>query len=158
MFQNFAKAMVLAVATFVIGLVLPGGLKLASGFGPLAFLGVLVAVALLAFGFCSAFTAVAFSVKSIDSLVGIVNFLVFPLIFTSSAIFPSSSFPGWLKWVAGVNPVSKASEASRLLIVNGTLAGSELTTFEGDLAYLLVFAVLLTLLGVFAARRALAPR
>ncbi|MGA1975658.1 MAG: ABC transporter permease [Conexivisphaerales archaeon] len=156
--QNFTKAMVLALATFIIGLILPDGLKLASGFGPLSFVEVFVAVALLTFGFCSAFTAVAFSVKSIDSLVGIVNFLVFPLVFASSAIFPSSSFPDWLKWIAEVNPVSKAAEAVRLLIIDGSLSSSELSTLEGDLVYLLAFAVILTLLGVYVGRRALAPK
>jgi ABC-2 type transport system permease protein len=156
--QNFTKAMVLALATFIIGLILPDGLRLASGFGLLSFVGVFGAIALLTFGFCSAFTAVAFSVKSIDSLVGIVNFLVFPLVFASSAIFPSSSFPDWLKWVAQVNPVSKACEAVRLLIIDGSLTSSELSTLEGDLAYLMVFAIVLTLLGLFVGRRALAPK
>jgi ABC-2 type transport system permease protein len=150
--------MVVGLLAFFIALVLPNGLELSAGFGILSFVGAFAAFALLSFGFCCAFTAVAISVKSIDSLIAIVNFLVFPLIFISGAIFPTSSFPDWLKYPAQVNPVSKAVEAVRLLIVNGNLSASQLSVFEGDLAYLLVFALVFTLVGLYVARRALAPR
>lgn len=156
--QNFVKAMVVGLLTFLIGLILPNGVQLGAGFSVLSLGGVFVVFGLIAFGLCSAFTAIAFSVKSIDSAVAIGNFLLFPLIFVSGAIFPSSSFPDWLKYPAEVNPVSKAAEAARLLIVNGNLSASQLSVFEGDLAYLLVFVLLITLLGLYVARRALAPR
>jgi ABC-2 type transport system permease protein len=156
--QNLVKAMFLAVLTFVIALAIPNGLQLPSSFGVLDFVGVFLVFALLGLGLSSAFTAIALSVKSIDSLVAIVNFLTLPLIFMSNALFPSTSFPQWLKDIANVNPISKTNEAARLLIVNGNLSSSQLSTFTGDLLYLVGFVIVLGLIGYIAARRALSPQ
>lgn len=157
-FQNFVKAIFLGVLTFLIALVIPNGLELPSGFGLLDFLGIFLAFSLLGLGLSSVFTAIALSVKSIDSLVAIVNFLTLPLIFMSNALFPSSSFPQWLKDIANVNPISKANEAARLLIINGDLSSSQLSTFTGDMLYLVGFVVVFGLVGYFAAIKALAPK
>ncbi len=150
--QNFVKAMFLAALTFVVALLLPNGLQLAAGFGILNLLGVFATFGLLSFGFCCIFTAIAFSVRAVDSLVAIINFLAFPLVFMSSAMFPLGTFPGWLKGIAEVNPITKADEAARLLIVNGNLSGSQLSAFAGNMIYLVVFAVILAVLGYFVAR------
>ena len=157
-FQNFVKAIFLGVLTFLIALVIPNGLELPSGFTVVDFLGIFLAFSLLGLGLSSVFTAIALSVKSIDSLVAIVNFLTLPLIFMSNALFPSSSFPQWLMDIAGVNPISKANEAARLLIINGNLSGSQLSTFTGDMLYLVGFVVVFGLIGYFAAIKALAPK
>ena len=92
--QNMVKAMSLALLTFVVAVLLPKGLALGVGFGILDFLGAFAAFALLAFALSCVFTALALSVNSIDSLVAIVNFATFPLVFTSSALFPQGGFPG----------------------------------------------------------------
>lgn len=157
-FQNFVKAIFLGVLTFLIALVIPNGLELPSGFTVVDFLGIFLAFSLLGLGLSSVFTAIALSVKSIDSLVAIVNFLTLPLIFMSNALFPSSSFPQWLMDIAGVNPISKANEAARLLIINGSLSSSQLSTFTGDILYLAGFVVVFGLIGYFAAIKALAPK
>lgn len=156
--QNFVKAIFLGVLTFLIALVIPNGLELPSGFGVLDFIGVFLAFSLLGLGLSSVFTAIALSVKSIDSLVAIVNFLTLPLIFMSNALFPSSSFPVWLRDIADVNPISKANEAARLLIVNGSLSSSQLSTFTGDMLYLVGFVVVFGLIGYFAAEIALGAK
>ena len=153
--QNMVKAMVLAVLTFVIALVLPNGLVLGPGFGVVDLLGAFAAFSLFAFALSCAFTALAFSVKSIDSLVAIANFVTFPLIFMSSALFPSSGFPSWLSAVSQVNPVTKAIEIARLLMVKGTLTASQTTTVAWDFAYLVAFAVVLATVGYLAAKRVL---
>jgi ABC-2 type transport system permease protein len=153
--QNLVKAMFLALLTFLIALAVPNGLELSSSFGVVDLVGVFLAFALLGLGLSSVFTAIALSVRSIDSLIAIVNFLTLPLIFMSNALFPSTSFPGWLKAIASVNPISKTNEAARLLIVNGTLSSSQLSTFTGDMLYLLGFVVAFGLIGYLAARKAL---
>jgi ABC-2 type transport system permease protein len=155
--QNLAKVMFLALLTFGVALIIPNGLILPPTFGLLDFLGVFATFAMLGLGLSCVFTALALSVRSIDSLVAIVNFVTLPLIFTSNALFPSGSFPDWLKAVAQVNPISRADEAARLLIVNGTLSGDLFWTFANDMAYLVVFVVALGALGYLAARRALRP-
>jgi ABC-2 type transport system permease protein len=157
-FQNLAKAMLLAVLTFVVALLIPDGLKLTSSFGILEFIGAFGAIALLGFGLSCVFTALALIVRSIDSLIAIVNFINLPLIFMSNALFPSSSFPSWLKAISSVNPISKADEAARILIVNGNpSATGQLGTFTGDILYLVGFAVLMAILGCLAAARAMRP-
>ncbi len=153
--QNLVKAMMLAVLTFVVALIIPNGLELPAGFGILNLLGVFVSFALLGIGLSCVFTALALSLRSIDSLVAIVNFVTLPLIFSSNALFPSGSFPDWLRTLANVNPISKADEAARILIVNGNLSNSQFWTFAGDMGYLVVFVIVLGLLGYLAAWKAL---
>jgi ABC-2 type transport system permease protein len=155
--QNLVKVLILALLTFVVALFIPNGLELPSTFSALDFLGVFAAFILLGLGLSFVFTALALSVRSIDSLVAIVNFLTLPIMFMSNAFFPSSSFPAWLRGIANVNPVTKANEAARLLIVNGSLTSSQLSTYAWDMAYLVAFAVVLGAVGYLAARRALRP-
>ena len=102
--QNLVKAMFLALLTFIDRARHPKrpgapvrlrGRRLHRGF---------FAFALLGLGLSSVFTAIALSLKSIDSLVAIVNFLNLPLIFMSNALFPSTSFPTWLKDDLGRQP------------------------------------------------------
>ncbi len=153
--QNVIKAMFLAVLAFIVAILLPNGLTFGAGFSVLNLLGVFVAFGLLTFGFGCLFTAVAFSVRQVDSLIAIINFLAFPLVFMSSAMFPLTTFPSWLKEIAQVNPVTKASETARLLIVNGNLNAAQMSTLAGNMLYLVVFAVVLGLIGYLIARRAL---
>jgi ABC-2 type transport system permease protein len=155
--QNLVKVLILAVLTFIVALFLPNGLQLSGSFGVVSFLGIFVAFILLGLGLSFVFTALALSVRSIDSLVAIVNFLTLPIMFMSNAFFPSSSFPSWLMAIANVNPVTKANEAARLVIVNGSLSSIQAATYGWDIAYLVVFASLLGVLGYLAARRALRP-
>ena len=156
--QNFVKAMVLSLATFFVALVIPNGLMLGSGFNILSFLGVFAAFSLIAFGFSAIFTALAFVVKSIDSLVAIAQFATLPLVFMSNAMFPTSGFPSWLLAVANVNPISKTNEIVRLLIINGSkLSSSQLSTIGWDSLYLSVFAIIIGIVGYMIAARALRP-
>lgn len=158
-FQNMVKAMSLAFITFAVAIVLPNGLVLGKGFNVLDFIGAFGSFALLAFALSCVFTALALSVKSIDSLVAIVNFATFPLVFTSTALFPSGDFPSWLRSISDVNPITKATDAARLLMINGgTLSSSQATGLFWDFVYLVVFAAAMSIAGYFAARKALAPK
>ena len=102
--QNFVKAIFLGVLTFLIALLIPNGLELPSGFGVLDFVGVFLAFSLLGLGLSSVFTAIALSVKSIDSLVAIVNFLTLPLIFMSNALVPVVLVPAVVEGHRGRQP------------------------------------------------------
>ncbi len=156
--QNIAKSMVIAAITFLLAFVVPNGLRLARGFNVLDLLGVFATIALLSAVFSTLFTGIAISVKSTDSFFGAVNFLTFPIMFTSTAFFPISFFPSWMKPIAQANPVSMASEAARLLLVNGSLLPSQLPVFVGDIIGLSVFAIIFAVLGTLLARNALRAR
>lgn len=153
--QNFVKAMFIAVLAFAFALVLPNGLQVGAGFSVLNLLGVFAALGLMTFAFGCLFTAVAFSVKGVDSLIAIINFVTFPLVFVSSSLFPLATFPSWLKGIAQVNPITIAVDTARLLIVNGTLTAAQTTTLAGNMLYLVVFTVVLAIIGYLIARRAL---
>jgi len=153
--QNVAKGMVAAPITFLIALLVPDGLKLAQGFGVLNLLGIFGTIALLTTVFSTFFTGIAISVKSTDSFFAAVNFLTFPIMFTSTAFFPLSFFPGWMKPIAQANPISLASDAMRLLVVNGTLSPAQVSAFIRDWAGLSIFGLVFALLGIAMARNAL---
>jgi len=156
--QNIAKGMIAAPITFVLALLIPNGLRLGQGFGVLNLIGVFAVVALLTAVFATFFTGIAISVKSTDSFFAAVNFLTFPFMFTSTAFFPLSFFPGWLKPVAQANPITLASDAMRLLIVNSSLSASQVQGFIGDVGGLCLFGVVFGLFGVLMARNALRAR
>jgi ABC-2 type transport system permease protein len=155
--QNLVKVLVLGLLTFMVALVIPNGLQLPSSFNALDFIGVFGAFAFLGLGFSFIFTALALSVRTIDSLVAIVNFLNLPVMFMSNAFFPPSSFPAWLRTIANLNPVTKANEAVRLIVFNESLTAAQVSTYVWDMAYLVGFAVVLGTIGYSVARRALSP-
>jgi ABC-2 type transport system permease protein len=153
--QSAIKGMAQAFIIFFIALIIPNGLVLASGFNVLDFLGVFAALILLAVGFSSMFTAIAIRVAKWETLIAVVNFINLPLLFASNALLPITSFPAWLQSVAQVNPISKAAEVARLLIVNGSLNSSQMWTLTTDFIYLVGFAAIFTIIGVITARLAL---
>ena len=155
--QNMVKAMSLAFITFAVAIVLPNGLILGKGFGVLAFIGAFGSFSLLAFSLSCVFTALALSVRSIDSLVAIVNFATFPLVFTSTALFPSADFPSWLRAISNVNPITKATDSSRFLMVNGKLTSTHGVSNFWDITYMAVFAIEMAVVGNLAPRKALSP-
>jgi len=156
--QNLTKAMATAGVTFLLALFVPNGLRLVQGFTMLDLAGVLLTFALLSLVFSALFSGIAISVKSTDSFFAVVNFLTFPIMFTSTALFPLSFFPGWMKPFAQANPVSLASEAARLLIVKGSLSAAQVSSFAGDIFGLVVYGVLFGALGILMAKNALKPR
>jgi ABC-2 type transport system permease protein len=156
--QNIAKGMVQAPLTFLLAFAVPNGLKLGQGVGILNILGIFAAVALLTTVFSTLFTGIAISIKSTDSFFAIVNFLTFPIMFTSTAFFPISFFPGWLKPIAQANPITLASDAARILIINGTLSPSQISSFATDLTGLALFGLCFAVIGTMMARNALKPR
>jgi ABC-2 type transport system permease protein len=153
--QNIVKALVAAVITFIVALIVPDGLRVAAGFGVLSLLGVFFAIAMLTTVFSMLFTGISIAAKTTDSFFAVVNFLFFPVAFTSTAMFPINFFPGWLKPVAQANPISLASDAARLLVVNATLTASQLSNFTGDILGLFAYIVVFLTMGTLLARNAL---
>jgi ABC-type multidrug transport system permease subunit len=156
--QNVTKGMVAAPIAFLLAIMVPNGLRFAPGFGILNLLGIFATVALLTAVFSMFFTGMAILVKSTDSFFAAINFLTFPIMFTSTSFFPLSFFPGWLKPAAQANPISLASDAMRLLLVNGSLSSAQASTFLLDWAGLFAYGVVFALLGIAMARSALKAR
>ena len=62
---------------------------------------------------------VAAPLRSVENFAGIVNIVLFPLIFLSGALYPSSRMPPALRFLAQVNPVSYAVDLTRVALGQG---------------------------------------
>jgi ABC-2 type transport system permease protein len=95
----------------VIGLALVVGARFHNG---VAGVTVLVAVAaLLGAVFASLSNGLAVLARQRETLIGVVTMVTLPLTFLSSALMQESLLPGWIRWIARVNPVNWAVEAGR---------------------------------------------
>ncbi|MDP9841135.1 ABC transporter permease [Streptosporangium lutulentum] len=65
-----------------------------------------------------------------------------PLTFTSSALVPSDTFPGWLRTWSDINPVTHLADAIRGLLIGGEVAGSTLVSLLWAAGFAVVFAPL----------------
>jgi len=151
-FATIVKGLIQSIIVFSMALFIPDGLRLSSNFGVAQGLLVFLTLFLLSLGFSSLFTAIAIRMTKWETLVAVVNLLNLPLLFSSSALLPIASMPDWLQAVARINPISRAADVVRTLIVQ---AGVDLSVIMMDLTYLFAFAVILTIIGYMASRIAL---
>ncbi len=81
--------------------------------GPAVMLAFVACTALLGAAFASYSNALALLLRSQESVIGAVNFVVLPLSFLSSMLVPTGYLPGWIAAVARWNPVNWAVEVGR---------------------------------------------
>lgn len=101
-------------------------LSMALGFRPVnyamlplaALIVVVLSMALTSFG-----AAIASMVNDFQGFQGINNFLIFPLFFLSSALYPLTGAPTVLRVLASLNPVSYAVDGLRYALINQTHFG-----------------------------------
>jgi ABC-2 type transport system permease protein len=80
---------------------------------PIGFLVALViSVTLTSFG-----AGIASMVEDFQGFQGINNFLIFPLFFLSSALYPLTNAPGWLQFLATINPLSYQVDLLRYTLI-----------------------------------------
>lgn len=108
---------------------------------PLAFLLMLIlSVTLTSFG-----AGIASMVEDFQGFQGINNFLIFPLFFLSSALYPLTNAPSWLRILGEINPLSYSVDALRYTLIHQSHFG-----LAKDL---IVMAVALVLAVFFAVSR-----
>ena len=73
-----------------------------------------------------------------DALIATVNFLSLPLLCMSSVLFPISEAPGWLAWLASLNPVHHGGE----LMKGASIAGYEVAHATARAGYLAITGAL----------------
>jgi ABC-2 type transport system permease protein len=56
---------------------------------------------------------VAAPVRSVENFAAVVNVVLFPLLFLSGALYPTSNMPGWLRVAVRLNPVTYAVDLMR---------------------------------------------
>jgi len=107
-----------AIFVFVISLGL-GFRPYSWAMVPLAFLIMIVlSVSLTSFG-----AGIASMVEDFQGFQGISNFLIFPLFFLSSALYPLTNVPTALRVLSSINPLSYSVDALRFSLTHQTHFG-----------------------------------
>jgi ABC-2 type transport system permease protein len=133
----------LAQSALVVVVTLVLGVRLRAH--PLPWMGVVVAVVIGSAAFSTFSLVVACIVKTRERFMGIGQVLTMPLFFASNAIYPLDIMPGWLRWVARLNPLTYLVDGLRSLMIQGAASTFGLGV---DLAVQLV--VLVALVAVAA--------
>ena len=113
-----------------------------------AILALLGAVALGSVAISSVGMVIASRMRSIENFAGIMNFLMFPMFFLSSALYPAVLLPGFLQPFVRANPLTYAIDLMRHPLLRGLYPGNLGTDYTARfdvLVLVLVSAVLLTL-------------
>ena len=140
-----------AAVTVVQSLIVFGvGLAMGARYdgGVTGVLVVLAAAVLLAVIFAVLSCAAALLMRTQDALIGIFQFLAFPLLFLSSTLMAPALLPDWIDTVATFNPVDWAVVASR----EALLASPDWGLVGGRMALLAALAVVMTWLSARAFR------
>jgi ABC-2 type transport system permease protein len=127
------------------------GVHLAAG--PVGFVVLMLAVALLTLAVTAAFLALAYAVPGHGTFFAITGFASMPLLFMSNAFVPFDAMPGWMAALARLNPLSYAIGSMRILVLEGWTR-----ELLGTLAVLAASAALLLAYGTFEFRRHTAGR
>jgi ABC-2 type transport system permease protein len=104
-------------STIIIGAATLLGLSIATGLP-----GLLLIFATLAFfdlAWAGLLLAIGMKTRKAETVAAIGNLLAFPILFVSSALFPTSIMPQWAQIASDYNPVSYASNITRDLIQGG---------------------------------------
>ena len=135
------SASVRGLSQAIIVYVLAVALAVHPSLAPLDVLGVLIAVVLGSCLFATLSMIIASLVKTPERFLGIGQLMTMPLFFASSAIYPISIMPAWLRPVAYANPLTYLVDAVRPLMIPG-----ETSLFPLGVDFAVLFGVTLGLI------------
>ena len=110
-FRGLVQAAVIYVIALALGVPIRSGLASAGG--------VVLVVTLGSAVFSTFSLVIACAVKTRERFMGIGQVLTMPLFFASNAIYPLQMMPGWLRSIAGANPLTYFVDALRGLMIQG---------------------------------------
>ncbi len=129
-----AETVITIIAAILMGVTISSGLP--------GVILILVTVTFFEMAFSGIFLAIGIATKKTETLSAVSGFLYLPLIFLSTAMFPSSFLPGWAQTVSNYNPVTYISNVTRELVSGGLNLS---TLVEG---YVLTAIIALVTFGV----------
>src|SRR4051794_37960135 len=118
--RAFVQAVLLLIVVAIAGIALKWTV--------LGVLGAIVLLMITTMGFAALSMCVAALVRSRERFIGIGQLIIMPLFFASSALYPLSIMPDWLRVVAHANPLTYAVQGLRELLL-GTGGGPLLLDF-----------------------------
>lgn len=136
-------AVIQGIVLFIIALIF--------GFHPYSWsmlLLTLVVMSMLAVTMVSFSCGIGAIVNDMQGFMAITNFLVIPLFFLSSALFPLDNVPAVMKSIAYINPLTYAVDAMRASLVNQSHFG-----LGTDLAVMFVTMLLLFYFSIYRFKR-----
>jgi len=104
-------------SSIIIGVAILLGLGIATGVPGLLL--IFVTLAFFDLAWSGLLLAVGMKTKKAETVAAVGNLLAFPILFVSSALFPTQIMPQWAQTVSTYNPVSYASNVTRDLIKGG---------------------------------------
>ncbi|MCD6115331.1 ABC transporter permease [bacterium] len=123
------------------------GISILMGFkipGIPAFLLSIVFMLLISSTFIGLGLIFASKMKDMQGFSLIMNFVTFPLIFLSGALFPLENLPAWIRYISYLDPLTYGIDGLR-----GILLGVSSFSIIFDFAVLIVFSFLMTFLGAY---------
>jgi ABC-2 type transport system permease protein len=123
------QSIIILLFAMVLGARIPGGVG-----GVIA---ILLLASLLGAGFSAISNGVALLTRREETMIAIVNFFGLPLTFISTAFMAEQLMPGWLQFLAKLNPVNWTVNASR-----DAMAGNDWGSTLVYCAMLAAFAVI----------------
>ena len=107
-----------ALSQAIIVYALAALLDVHLSFNPLSLLGVVLITTLGAAAFSAFSLTIALIVKTRERFMGIGQVMTMPIFFASSAIYPMSEMPAWLRIIARGNPLTYQVDALRSLMLS----------------------------------------
>lgn len=135
-------------AGIVVIVAIAFGLKFGTNFTALSMLGVFAIVFLISMGLSSIFIAINLRATRIETPQAVMTLFTLPIIFASNAFFPINLMPSWLQTIANANPISYTTDAVRRVMIFSNGIGKFPFSLPFDFAYVGVFALASTTIGV----------
>jgi len=109
--------MVIVQSIIIIGIALILGLRISSGVSGLLL--IFVTIIIFDLAWAGLMLWVGLITKKAETVSAVGNILAFPLLFVSSALFPTAIMPRWAQLISDYNPLSYASNVTRDLVQGG---------------------------------------
>ena len=87
-------------------------------------------------------------IRSIENFAGIMNFLMFPMFFLSSALYPASNLPGFLQPFVRADPLTYGIDLMRHPLLHGLYAANLSSDYTSQFDVAILAAITLILLAL----------
>ena len=110
---------------------------------------VIGSIAIASFAMATVGMVIASRMRSIENFAGIMNFLMFPMFFLSSALYPASLLPGWLQPLVRADPLTYGIDLMRHPLLQGLYPGNLGTDYlvSFDILVLVLVSIVMLLLA-----------
>jgi ABC-2 type transport system permease protein len=153
--SSMTKSFIQATVIMVFGLLL--GVKFFEGYTAtetlVSLFGILLFIGTFSLGFLFLSAAIAITMESPEGMQAVITLLTMPFFFTSNALYPSTSFPPFLRALSTINPLTHLVSGIRYFAIGSDFSsiGIRYTYTQGEVITsffaLLAFAIIMFLIA-----------